>query len=106
MGIVEHIGGTKYVLAHSLYSAAGKAGVHTRMVGLDQETNKELLLKHIHKKGTEGAPFRELQQVLPEQSRGQIQALLRKLRKEDRAYCVGNTSAARWFAGSAPQDGL
>lgn len=101
MGIVEHIGRSKYVLAHSLYSAAGKSGIHTRIVGLDRETNRELLLKHIHEKGAEGTPFRELQQVLPGQTRGEIQVLLRELRNENRIYCVGRTSAARWFPGSA-----
>ena len=28
MGIVEHVGRNKYVLARSLYSAAGKSGMH------------------------------------------------------------------------------
>lgn len=97
MGIVEHIGRNKYVLARSLYSAAGKTGIHTRIVGLDRETNKELLVKHIREKGSEGTPFKELQQVLPGHNRGQIQALLRDLRKEGRVHCEGNTSAARWF---------
>ena len=100
MGIIEHIGRNKYVLARSLYSAAGKTGVHTRIVGLDRETNKELLLKHIRKNGHAGTPFRELQQVLPGHNRGQIQVLLRELREENRVYCIGKTSAARWFAGS------
>ena len=99
MGIVEHVSRNKYVLARSLYSAAGKQGIHTRRVGLDRETNKELLLKHIHDKGDEGAPFKELQQVLPGHNRGQIQVLLRELRKDGRTHCVGNTSAARWFEG-------
>ena len=102
MGIVEHISRNKYVLARSLYNAAGKPGIHTRRVGLDRETNKELLLKHIHDKGNEGAPFKELQQVLPGHNRGQIQVLLRELRKDGRTHCVGNTSAARWFEG--PED--
>ena len=102
MGIVEHISRNKYVLARSLYSAAGKPGIHTRRVGLDRETNKELLLKHIHDKGSEGAPFKELQQVLPGHNRGQIQVLLRELRKDGRTHCVGNTSAARWYEG--PED--
>ncbi len=102
MGIVEHVSRNKYVLARSLYSAAGKTGIHTRRVGLDRETNKELLLKHIHDKGDEGAPLKELQQVLPGHNRGQIQVLLRELRKDGRTHCVGNTSAARWFEG--PED--
>lgn len=100
LGIVERISRYKYVLARSLYSAAGKQGVHTRRVGLDRETNKVLLLKHIHEKGSEGAPLKELQQVLPGHNRSQIQVLLRELRKEGRAHHVGNTSATRWFEGS------
>ena len=63
MGIVEHIGRSKYVLSRNLYGAVGKSGVHTRIVGLDCETNKELLLKHMREKGSEGAPLKELQQV-------------------------------------------
>lgn len=98
LGLVEHVGRNKYVLARSLYAVAGKAGVHTRIVGLDRETNKELLLKHIRKSGIKGTPFKELQQVLPGHSRNQIQVLMRELRKEGRAHCEGKTSAARWFA--------
>lgn len=98
MGIVEHIGRMKYVLARSLYAATGKAGVHTRRVGLDRDTNKELLLKHIRENNVAGTPFRELQQVLPGLTRGQIQVLLRELRTEGKVICIGKTSAARWFA--------
>ena len=105
MGIVEHVGRSKYVLARSLYSAAGKSGVHTRIVGLDRETNKELLLKHMRENGTVGTPLKEFQQVLPGHNRSQIQVLLRELRREGRAYSIGKTSAARWFAGSAPNEG-
>ena len=98
LGVVEHIGRSKYVLARGLYAAAGKPGVHTRMVGLDRETNKALLLKHIRENGSEGTPFRELQQVLPRQSRNQLQVLMRELYKEGRVYCKGKTRGAKWFA--------
>lgn len=98
IGIVEHAGRKKFVLARSLYEAAGKLGVHTRIVGLDRDTNKELLLKHIRKNGEKGTPFKELQQVLPGHSRNQLQVLTRELRKEGRIYCEGNTKAAKWFA--------
>lgn len=98
LGIVEHIGRKKYILARSLYVAVGRSGVHTRKVGLDRDTNKELLLKHIRKNGNNGTPFKELQQVLPGQSRNQIQVLLRELRDADRIYCKGNTSAAKWYS--------
>ena len=39
------------------------------------------------------------QQVLPNLNRDQITVLLRGLRRENRAYCAGKTSASRWFAG-------
>lgn len=97
IGIVEHIGRNKYVLSRSLYAATGKSGVHTRRVGLDRNTNKELLLKHIRNNGDKGTPFKELQQVLPSHSRGEIQVLMRELRDAGLVICIGNTSAAKWF---------
>ena len=98
MGIVEHIGRKKYILARSLYAATGKTGVHTRRVGLDRDTNKELLLKHIRQNNEVGTPFKELQQVLPGLDRNQIRVLMRELRESGKVFCEGTTSAARWFA--------
>ena len=98
MGIVEHIGRKKYILARSLYAATGKTGVHTRHVGLDRDTNKELLLKHIRQNNEVGTPFKELQQVLPGLDRNQIRVLMRELRESGKVFCEGTTSAARWFA--------
>ena len=54
----------------------------------------ELLIKHICKNGSNGTPFKELQQVLPGHSRSQIQVLLRELKKAGRISCAGSTSAA------------
>lgn len=97
MGIVEHIGRKKYILSRSLYAATGKTGVYTRRIGLDRDTNKELLLKHIRQNNAEGTPFKELQQVLPGLSRNQIQVLMRELRDDGQVICKGKTSAAKWF---------
>lgn len=74
-----------------------RAGVHTRRVGLDRDTNKELLLKHIRQNNAVGTPFKELQQVLPGHNRNQIQVLMRELRDAGKVFCKGNTSAAKWF---------
>lgn len=107
LGLVEHIGRSKYVLARSLYAAVGKSGIHTRIVGLDRETNKELLLKHIRENGEHGTLLRELQQVLPGQSHNQLQVLMRELQREERVYCKGKTRGAKWFAndfGSSTDD--
>lgn len=97
IGIVEHIGRKKYVLARSLYAATGQTGVHTRRVGLDRETNKELLLKHIRQNNAVGTPFKELQQVLPGLSRNQIQVLVRELKEDGKVFCKGRTHAAKWY---------
>lgn len=98
MGIVEHIGRKKYVLARSLYAAAGKTGVHTRRVGLDRDTNKELLLKHIRQNNAVGTPFKELQQVLPGLSRNQIRVLIRELRNQGKIFPAGRTSGTKWHS--------
>ena len=97
LGIIEHIGRNKFILSRNLYSVAGKSGVHTRKRGLDRETNKELIVKHIISCGDKGAKFSELQQVLPNLNRNQIQDLMRELRAEKRIYYTGKTNSARWF---------
>lgn len=106
VGAVESIGrgrGTRYILAQGLYAALGSKGVYTRTKGLDRETNKALLLKHIHDNATSGAQMEEFRQVLPALSRSQIQVLLRELRKAGVIHSVGLTKAARWYPGPSPE---
>lgn len=75
----------------------GKTGVHTRRVGLDRDTNKELLLRHIRQNNAVGTPFKELQQVLPGHNRNQIQVLMRELKEDEKVVCKGKTRAAKWY---------
>jgi len=97
MGIIEHVSRDKYVLARGFYEISGRSGTRTRLVGLDRETNKELLYKHIKDNGDKGTPFNELQQVLPGHSRSQVQILLRELRTEGRIFVTGSKKGALWF---------
>ena len=102
VGAVEAVGrgrGVKYMLPRRFYVAMGSAGAYTRKKGLDRETNKELLLKHIAGNDPAGAQMKELMQVLPSQDRAAIQVLLRELRREGRVHSVGVTKGARWLAG-------
>jgi ATP-dependent DNA helicase RecG len=99
LGVVEHIGRGRYVPARSFYEMIGQVGTRTRIVGVDRATNKELLIKHIAESGENGSPLKDLQKVLPGQSRGQVQTLLRELKNEKRIYSTGKTNGARWFAG-------
>ena len=65
---------------------------------LHQKLLKALLLKHIRQNNDVGTPFKELQQVLPGLTRGQIQRLMQELKDSHQVYPQGKTSAARWFA--------
>lgn len=105
-GAVESIGrgkGTKYMLSRKFHAVLGAKGVYTRKKGLDRETNKALLLKHIQDNKGTGARMEELRQVLPALSRSLIQVLLRELRKEQTIHIVGVTKNARWYPGIEPE---
>ena len=71
--------------------------MYTRKRGLDKETNKELLLKHLRINAKRGSKFNELQQVLPFLSRSQVQKLLIELKTENKTFVEGKTSASIWF---------
>ncbi|MGH8042828.1 MAG: ATP-binding protein [Rudaea sp.] len=106
-GVVERHGrgrGVSYLLSRGLYAALGKRGAYTRQRGLDHETNKELLLKHIRENDAEGSPLRDLCEVLPSLSRPQVQALLHELRDAGRVQISGGRRWARWrlAASNAP----
>ncbi len=96
-GIVERLGRDKFILSRSYYEFIGKKGEYTRKRGLDRETNKSLLLKHIEDNQKEGSPLRDLMQVLPTLTRPQVQSLLKELKVDDKVYSVGTTRSSRWF---------
>jgi ATP-dependent DNA helicase RecG len=106
-GVIERVGrgrGTRLLLSRRFYRHLGKAGVYTRKRGLDRETNKALLAKHIQDNETVGARMEELRQVLPALSRSQIQVLLRELVKDGTVHVHGATRGARWYPGRQPAD--
>jgi ATP-dependent DNA helicase RecG len=103
-GVVERSGRGKIILSRKFYAFLGEKGVHTRKKGLDRETEKELLLKHLEAAGAEGAPMGELLQVLKDRSRGHVQRLINELREDGRAHVLGPTRAARWFLGPDESD--
>ena len=96
-GIVERVGRRRLVLSRRLHAFLGRKGAYTRKVGLDRETNKALLLKHIQDNRAEGSPMAELRQVLPALTRHQVSGLLRDMRSEGLVFCRGRTRAGLWF---------
>lgn len=101
-GAVERQGrgkGARYFLYRGMYEVIGTPGAYTRRKGLDHETNKALLEKHLREAGLSGAPMRDLVQVLPALSRLQVKRLLGELAREGRAHLQGVTRGGRWFVG-------
>ena len=99
-GIIERVGsgrGTRYIPARQFYAFLKSKGAYTRRKGLDRETNKALLLKHIRDNEAEGSKMSEFYEVLPSHSRQQIQSLLRELVSEGKIYCLGKTKGGRWY---------
>lgn len=99
VGAVEAMGrgkGARYMLSKALYAALGAKGTHTRKKGLDHETNKALLLKHLSAQGQEGAPLADLRQVLPSLPTSAVQSLMNELRKEGAVFLDGQRRWAKW----------
>jgi ATP-dependent DNA helicase RecG len=99
VGAVEAVGrgkGTRYMLSKALHAALGTKGTHTRKKGLDHETNKALLLKHLSNQGLEGAPLAELRQVLPALPSSAVQSLMNELRKDGTVFLDGQRRWAKW----------
>lgn len=106
-GVIERVGrgrGVRYLLSRRFYRFLGKSGIYTRRRGLDRETNKELLLKHIQENHDCGSKMEALKQVLPGHSRSQIQVLLRELAKTGKVHVHGATRAAFWYPGATRPD--
>ena len=103
-GVIERLGqgkGTRLLLSRALYAAIGATGAYTRKRGLDHETSKALLVKHLSDSGNKGCPLGELQQVLPALSPSQVQRLMQELREEGRARLEGRRRWARWYPRSS-----
>jgi ATP-dependent DNA helicase RecG len=102
-GLIERQGrgrGVRYLLSRGLYAAIGQRGAYTRERGLDHETNKALLLRHIEEHDAEGSPLGDLRQVLPALTGAQVQRLLQELREAGQIRLQGTRRWALWHASN------
>ena len=99
--VVSRGRGTRYILSRSLYKYLEKPGSYTRLKGLNRETNKALIEKHV--KENPGCKFWELRQVLPDLSKDQIKKIMQSLKREGKIRVEGMKRAAVWFPVS-PDD--
>ncbi len=106
--IVEAVGrgrGARYILSQRFHAFLGEKGSYTRKLGLDRDTNKALLLKHIRANASTGSRMEEFVQVLPSLTHDQIKALLREMSEGADIRCEGKTRAARWYPSAARSGG-
>ncbi|MEZ4789977.1 MAG: ATP-binding protein [Planctomycetaceae bacterium] len=103
-GLVQRISkgrGVRYILAKRYYQATDQEGRYTRDLGLDRETNKELLLKHLRNFGQ--GTMSKFMAVLPSLTRGQVSTLLKELKNDNKIHFVGVKRGGHWELG--PESG-
>lgn len=102
VGAIQQVGRGRFDLAQRFYRLAGDRAASTRRQGLDWNTSKALLLKHIEDNAVVGSPFDELTRVLPAISPEQIRSMVRELRAAGAVHTIGRTRGARYYPGPAP----
>ncbi len=87
-GIVEHLGSNKFILSKRYYAAINRKGVYTRRRGLDKETNKELIIRHLkhYKKGY----MKDFLDALKNVPKSTINSYLTELKKDGIIKLIGN----------------
>jgi ATP-dependent DNA helicase RecG len=96
-GIIEKIGigkGTHYILAQKYYAHKNELGVHTMLSGLERDTYKELIMKHIKEKKQGTA--RQFQPAFKDLKPMDISNLLRELKTEGKIVRHGSKSHGYW----------
>ena len=94
LGIVERIGKTKkrYVLSHNYYKSQDNSGEYTRLVGLERDAKKQLIIQHLKKNST-GAKRQDFIRVFPDSSQQDISNMLQELKQEN---IIEPTGQRRW----------
>lgn len=107
-GVIEKTGrgrGVRHILSRALYEHVGEAGAYTRCRGLDEGHNQQRVLQHIGACGSRGATMAEFVQVLPNKTRPQISAMLKRLKASEHIRVEGKTRGARWHLAKEGKDG-
>ena len=98
-GVVEKAGthgrGTRYILSKKFYKFLDQKGKYTRKIGLDRETNKALIIRHLEKNENRGS-IKEFEQVLPDLTRDQIHTLLKELKLSGKVIFNGPKRQGYW----------
>ncbi len=98
--LIEQVGRNKFILSKKFYVISGEKGTYTRRKGLDRETNRQLLLKHIQENSDTGSRLKEFKQVLPSLNTRQIQHLIKGMTEDNLIYSEGKTGSTKYYPKS------
>jgi ATP-dependent DNA helicase RecG len=104
LGVIERVGGQRYMLSRRYYSFTGQPAAYTRKKGLDEKQNLLLLQNHIRDHAATGTKFQTLCEVLSALQEEQVKTLLRKLVRRGEVHCKGKTRAGLWYPGLDPNN--
>ncbi len=101
-GLIVRVGNGRFILNEPYYRFQHREETFHRL--RENEGRKEQLEKELDRFAIDGRPIRELEELLPDQTRKQVSTLLKELRAEGRAHVRGERRGARWFPGSPVQE--
>jgi ATP-dependent DNA helicase RecG len=96
-GVIEKIGvgrGVHYILSQKYYAHKDELGVHTMLAGLERDTYKELILKHIREK--EKGTAKQFHKAFKDLKPMDISNLLRELKNEGKIVRHGSKNQGFW----------
>ena len=105
-GILDRVGPRSWarlLLSRRFYRHLGKAGVYTRKRGLDRETNKALLVRHLRETGPAGSPISDSSKCCRPSREASSSACSTELRQDGRVRLGGTRRGARWHSSEAGQ---
>jgi len=91
------VGRGRYLLAKRLYELIGETNVHERLASHSRNTDKSQVLHLIESNNQTGSSLSNLMQLMPTQSRSQIQKILLELKSEGKIKTEGRANKARWY---------
>lgn len=97
LGILDRTGRGKPILAKRYYSGMTRRSAAVIELDADRRRDLETLREHIEQRHAEGVPLRELLDLLPSRTRGQVRGLLQRLREDGVVTARGGSRNARWY---------
>ncbi|WP_153558878.1 ATP-binding protein [Roseimaritima sediminicola] len=99
--MVERVSSDRYILPRQYYSFLGREAAYERM--REREAKKESLEAFLDDFRIDGVAISQIEEILPNDDRATVRAMLNELVGEERAHTTGDRRWTRYFPG--PEEG-